>query len=68
MFLEGESLTLNLVNKTTNLRKIFFPDNLIRFEMCAIWGLPGKNNNYENNIDATFLGNLFRSSFYQKME
>ena len=34
----------------------------------AIWGKPGKNNNDENNNDATFLAKLFRSLFYQKME
>ena len=28
----------------------------------------GKNNNDESNIDVTFQANLFRSSFYQKME
>ena len=36
--------------------------------MCAIWDVPGKNNNNENNIDPTFLAKLFRSSLYQKME
>ena len=36
--------------------------------MCAICDVPGKNNNDENNNNATFLANLFRSSFYQKME
>ena len=30
--------------------------------------MSGKNNNNENNIDATFLGNFLRSSFYQNME
>ena len=51
------------------LLEIFFPeDNLIRFEMCAIWDVPGKNNNDENKKDATFPVNLFCSSFYQKME
>ena len=35
--------------------------------MCAIWDVPSKNND-ENNIDPTFLVNLFRSSCYQKME
>ena len=30
--------------------------------------MPGKNNNDENNNDATFLAKLFRSLFYQKME
>ena len=30
--------------------------------MCAIWDVPGKNNNDENDNDATFLANLFRSS------
>ena len=34
--------------------------------MCAIWDVPGKKNNYESNNDATFLANLFLSSFYQK--
>ena len=28
----------------------------------------GKNNNDVSNIDAIFQANLFRSSFYQKME
>ena len=36
--------------------------------MCDIWDVPGENNNDENNNYATFLVNLFRSSFYQKME
>ena len=46
------------------LLEIFFPeDNLIRFEMCAIWDVPGKNNNDENKKDATFPVNLFCSSF-----
>ena len=44
----------------------FLEDNLIRFEMCAIWDVPSKNNNNESNIDATFQANLFRSLFYQK--
>ena len=35
--------------------------------MGAIWDVPGKNNNDENNTDASFLANLFRASFYQKM-
>ena len=36
--------------------------------MCAIRDVPGKNNNDESNNNATFLTNLFCSSFYQKME
>ena len=36
--------------------------------MCDIWDVPGENNNDENNNYATFLVNLFRPSFYQKME
>ena len=36
--------------------------------MCAIWDVPGKYSNDENNNDATFLANLFRATFYQKME
>ena len=35
--------------------------------MCAIWDVPGKKTD-ENDIDATFLANLFRSMFYQKLE
>ena len=34
----------------------------------AIRDVPGKNNDDENNNDATFLAKLFCSSFYQKME
>ena len=30
--------------------------------------MPGKSNNDENNNDATFQINLFRLSFYQKVE
>ena len=30
--------------------------------------MPGKNNNDENNNDATFLAKLFRSLLYGKME
>ena len=49
------------------LLEIFFPeDNLIRFEMCAIWDVPGKNSNDENNIDATFLANLFLHLYIKK--
>ena len=37
------------------LLEIFFPeDNLIRFEMCAIWDVPGKNNNDENKKGCNF--------------
>ena len=36
--------------------------------MGAIWDVPGKNNNDENNTDASFLANLFRASFYQKWD
>ena len=36
--------------------------------MCAIWDVPGKINNDQNNNHVTFLANLFRSSYYQKME
>ena len=50
--------------------EIFFPEgNLIRFEILkVIWNKLGKNNNDENNNDATFLAKLFRSSFCRKME
>ena len=48
------------------LLEIFFPeDNLIRFEILkAIWNVPSKNNNDENNKDAPFLAKLFHSSRY----
>ena len=31
--------------------------------MCEIWDVPSKDNNDENNVDATFLASLFRSLF-----
>ena len=52
------------------LLETFFPeDDLIKFEVLkTIWDVPGKNNNDENNNDATFLAKFFRSSFYRKNE
>ena len=59
-----------MVNKTANFTWGFFPeDNLIRLGILkAIWDVPVKNKNDENNNDVAFLAKLFRLSFYRKME
>ena len=65
---------LYLVHKTLNITCdcfffFFFFDNLIRFEIFkATWDVPVKNNNDENNNDATLLAKFFCLSLYGKME